>query len=439
MIFVQIILNKLNLMKAKIVPIIVFSVFFSQLFISCEDTTYKEYTGNEPVYLAYENLRQSVIIKPGTGMKNPGKIYFKDNFIFIVEELKGIHVFDNTDPSSPVNKAFINIPGVVDISVSGYIMYVDSYVDLVVLDIQDISNIHEAGRVKDIFPYTVPPVTNKYPMANVDQDKGVVTDWKLKTIKEKVKNVNTYPVFWEKGAFYDMMNVSGASSGVSGSGIGIGGSMARFGIKEKVLYVVDQSTLRIFDITNKTSPVKFDDLNPGWGIETMFLTEKNMFLGTTTGMVIYDLSVPLSPVKKSFFNHARSCDPVIVDDTLAYITLRTGTNCGGSTNCLDIVNIKNILKPVRIATYPMVSPHGLAKAGDLLFICDGTSGFKIYDASSPYQITGRLVYTYPAIDAFDVIPVGNVLMMIGDDGFYQYSYSDVKNIRLLSTIPVDKN
>ena len=44
-------------------------------------------------------------------LENPGKIYYKDNYIFIVEELKGIHVYDNTDPSSPVKKAFVNLPG----------------------------------------------------------------------------------------------------------------------------------------------------------------------------------------------------------------------------------------------------------------------------------------------------------------------------------------
>ncbi len=41
-------------------------------------------------------------------------------------------------PSSPVNKIFVRLPGVVDISISGSVMYADSYVDLVVLDVQDV-------------------------------------------------------------------------------------------------------------------------------------------------------------------------------------------------------------------------------------------------------------------------------------------------------------
>jgi len=166
----------------------------------------------------------------------------------------------------------------------------------------------------------------------------------------------------------------------------------------------------------------------------MFLTEKNMFLGTTTGMVIYDISNPTSPVSQSFFRHARSCDPVIVDDTLAYVTLRTGTSCGGNLNTLDVVNIKNINSPKMVMTYGLNNPHGLGKDGDLLFICDGSAGLKVYDASDPKQITSHLIYTYPNIKAYDVIPIGNLLVLIGDDGLYQYNYSNIQNITLLSSI-----
>lgn len=427
-------------MKAKIIPILALISLISVFFFSCEDTTYKEYKGYAPVYLSYTDLRSGISEVQNVDLKNPGKIYFKDNYIFIVEELKGIHVFDNTDPASPVKKTFVKLPGVVDISISGYIMYADSYVDLVVLDVQNIDDIHEVGRIEDVLPYTVPPSKTDFPAAYVDKDKGVVIDWELKTIKERVEhNPNPYPIYYASGiSFLDNANSLGASSGVSGSGVGIGGSMARFGIKDKVLYVVDRNTLKVFDITDKTNPLKVNDVNPGWNVETMFLMGNQMFLGTTSGMAIFDISNPLSPFSVTFFTHARSCDPVIVDDTLAYITLRTGTNCGGNQNLLDIVNISDITKPTTVVSYSMTNPHGLGKDGDLLFICDGSAGLKVYNATNPKLLLGNLIYTYPNIQAYDVIPIGNVLVLIGDNGLYQYSYSDVKNISLLSTITVVK-
>lgn len=277
-------------------------------------------------------------------------------------------------------------------------------------------------------------------MAYVDEKRGVVIDWDLKTIKEKIHNEPyPWPIYFDGGiAFMDAKNASGASSGVSGSGTGFGGSMARFGIKGNVLYIVDKNTLKVFDITSRTRPYNMGDFYPGWNVETMFLTENNMFLGTTTGMVIFDISNPLVPSLKTFFNHARSCDPVVVDDTIAYITLRSGTTCGGTVNCLDVVNIKKINSPSIVATFGMTNPHGLGKKGDMLFVCDGDAGLKIYDASDPRTVGNRPVYTYASINAYDVIPVGDLLVMVGDDGLFQYDYSDIRNIRLLSKIEVKK-
>jgi hypothetical protein len=427
-------------MKTKIIPILTFLSLISFLFYSCEDTTYKEYKGYAPVYLSYKDLRSGVSQVQNTDLKNPGKIYFKDNYIFIVEEMAGIHVYDNTNPASPVNKTFIKVPGVVDISISGSYLYADSYVDLVVLDVQDIENIHEAGRVTDVLPYVVPVSQTDFPTGYVDKEKGVVLKWELKTIKERVETQPIpYPIYNLGGVYFlDKSNSLGASSGVSGSGIGVGGSMARMAIKDKALYLVDNSTLKVFDLTNKIAPEKINDYYPGWNVETMFLRGNQLFLGTTTGMSVLDISNPFYPYTLTFFNHARSCDPVIVEDTLAYITLRTGTNCGGLQNVLDIVNIKDIKKPVQIVSYFMTNPHGLGKSGDLLFICDGTAGLKVYNAADPKQILGNLIYTYPNIQAYDAIPIGKILLLIGDDGLFQYNYSDVKNITLLSKIPVVK-
>jgi hypothetical protein len=427
-------------MKAKIVPILTLFSLISLIFLSCEDQNYKEYKGYTPVYLSYKDLRSSVAEVQNVDLKNPGKIYFKDNFIFIVEELKGIHVFDDTNPSSPVKKGFVKLPGVVDISVSGNIMYADSYVDMVVLDVQDVENIKEVGRITDVLPYTIPTHKSDYPSTYVDKDKGVVIDWELKTIKEKIVNViNPYPVYYNYGMdFLYKSNSMGASPGVSGTGIGAGGSMARFGIRGNALYLVNSNLLKIFDITGKTSPLEVNELSTGWNVETMFLQGNHMFLGTTTGMSVFDISNPFSPSSLTFFTHARSCDPVIVDDTLAYITLRTGTNCGGIQNVLDIVNIKDITKPTQVISYFMTNPYGLGKSGDLLFICDGNAGLKVYNAADPKTLLGNLIFTYPNIQAYDVIPIGKLLVLIGADGLFQYDYTDIKNITLLSKIEVVK-
>jgi hypothetical protein len=276
-------------------------------------------------------------------------------------------------------------------------------------------------------------------MGNIDMKKGLVVDWEVKTIREKIyDNPEIYPVYMSGTLRMDGNFFSASSSGVSGGGVGVGGSMARFGIKENILYLLNNNNIEVIDISVKSAPSSLYKVNGGWGIETMFLTENNMFLGTTTGMIIFDITDPENVVRKSTYSHMRSCDPVVVDDTLAYITLRSGTNCGGTLNCLDVVNIKNLMAPVLVRSYPLTNPFGLGKDGDLLFVCDGNAGLKVYDASDPKSISSRLIYTYPNIKAYDVIPVNGILVMIGDDGLFQYSYSNLNNISLLSKIEVTK-
>ena len=71
-----------------------------------------------------------------------------------------------------------------------------------------------------------------------------------------------------------------------------------------------------------------------------------------------------------------------------------------------------------------------------LFICDGYDGLKIFNANDISQIDDNLIAHYPNIDAFDIIPFNKVAMMIGEDGLYQYDYSDLNNITLLSHLKI---
>ncbi len=81
MIFVRVSRLNLILMKAKIIPIMLqLSHLVSSFFFSCEDTTYREYKGNIPVYMSYSELRSEISKEQNVDLKNPGKIYFKDNY-----------------------------------------------------------------------------------------------------------------------------------------------------------------------------------------------------------------------------------------------------------------------------------------------------------------------------------------------------------------------
>ncbi len=405
---------------------------------SCMDEYTEVFTANSPVYLSYEDLRSSVKISEARELKNPGKIYFKDDYIFINEELKGVHIINNQNPSNPQNIGFIEIPGNVDIAIKDDILYADSYVDLVAIDISDKNAPKEVSRVKDIFPYTTPPYDENYRVARVDEEKGVVINWEIKKVRQEM-DYYYYPVYYYAKTDYYMFDAAVSNGGTTGTGstFGVGGSMARFGLYKDYLYAVDNSTLYMFDVKNAESPSDIGTQNVGWSIETMFIYDDHMFFGTQSGMRIYSLEVATVPKYVGDFWHVTSCDPVVVSDGFAYVTLRGGNTCGSNVNRLDVLELSSdYLNTKLLASYPLHGPYGLGIDDQILFVCDGDAGLKVFDVSDKQHIDDHQIASFPNIKTYDVIPVNGYLFMIGDDGFYQYDYSDLQNISQVSIIPV---
>jgi hypothetical protein len=234
----------------------------------------------------------------------------------------------------------------------------------------------------------------------------------------------------------DMVSFASANGTGGGSATGTGGSMARFIIYEDILYVIDQSNLHMFDINNELSPISAGSKAIGWNIETVFIAREHLFIGSMTGMYIYSLYDPVNLEFVSTYWHVTSCDPVVVEGNYAYITLRTGNICETDVNQLEIVDIHKLASPVKIKSYPMHNPYGLGIEQGILFICDGDAGLKVYDVSDPLNLNANQLAHFTEINTFDVIPIEKHLIMIGEDGLYQYDYSDVKDINLLSMIPI---
>jgi len=208
-------------------------------------------------------------------------------------------------------------------------------------------------------------------------------------------------------------------SGDPASASGKGGSMARFTIYNNYLYTVDQQKLNVFNLTNAEKPVFVKDLQSGFDIETIFVNNNTLFLGSQWGMYIFDISEPTNPVNLSFFQHIYSCDPVVANDTLAYLTMRTETFCGRNTNELQVIDIRNRAKPQLVSSITMTKPFGLGLDGDKLFVCD--NGLKLFSLTDPLHPV--LVNTF-SIPAIDVIPDNNLLMVLATDGLYQYQYEN---------------
>ncbi|AFK03095.1 hypothetical protein Emtol_1955 [Emticicia oligotrophica DSM 17448] len=404
----------------------------------CETT--RSYRTNVPFTLSVEEIRKGITTKSPQDLVNPGKIYVKDNYLFINEVKKGIHIIDNSNPQQPKNIAFLQIPGVIDMAVKDNTLYADSYMDLVTFDISNPTNIKETGRLQEIFQNGLADGIYWY----YNNQNQTITDYEVKIITEKIKtncgleNTTINPIYYLQDALKSSSPTvsSGSGSGAATTSTGTGGSMARFTLYNDYLYAVSQSDLLVFDVKTNNKPAQQTKINLGWGIETIFPYKDKLFIGSNTGMYIFDNKNPEKPERLSIFQHARACDPVIVHNDVAYVTLRTGW-CGVAPNRLDVVNVSNLSSPSLIKSYDMQQPAGLGIDFPNLFICESQYGLKTFDASSSTNII--LQQHIEKIDAYDVIPLeGKHLLMVGKDGLYQYDTSNPKNLKQLSVIPVKR-
>lgn len=113
-----------------------------------------------PIFMERSELEKSVFFEQKSrDLINPGKIYSKDNFIFINEKYKGVHIIDNSTPANPKKIGFIIAPGCIDIAVKGSILYLDNAVDLVAFNLET-KEVTE--RVKEVFPEPLSPENYYY-------------------------------------------------------------------------------------------------------------------------------------------------------------------------------------------------------------------------------------------------------------------------------------
>lgn len=345
-----------------------------------------------------------------TKLEKSGKIYIYQDFLFINEPNKGVHIYNNINPSAPVNIAFLQIPGNVDLAVSNNILYADSYVDLLAFDLSTMENIREVKRVKDVFM--------QFYVNNNSVQKYVVT-YKDSLIRRSTSNNKA------------MMDAS-----ASYSSSGQGGSMARFTLLNNHLYTVGQTDLSLFDVKTASNPVFVKSINLGWGVETIFPYENKLFIGTNRGMHIFNASDAANPVKLSTYSHVFACDPVVVQGKYAYVTLRTGNMCRQATNQLEVVDIEDPSNPQPVAVYPMQNPHGLSVSGNNLFLCEGNYGLKTFNITDKKLIANNLLQHLKSIKSYDVIAGPKSLIVTGDGGVYQFNYINPNSLLQLSKITI---
>jgi hypothetical protein len=417
-------------MKSKILSFLVLALFPFFLQSCFKDKCEREitYIKTTPIYKTASEIRSGIDFQAPRLLEKPGKMYFYNDYIFINEQREGVHIINNTNPEAPANIGFIEIPGNVDIAIRNNILFADNYIDLLTININDVNNPQLINRNEDVFPHYG------------ETSDGFLVYFHTEEVTEIV-DCETQNGRFRDDVFLGAPEIFTLDNSSGGNQSGVGGSLARFALYDNYLYSIDNSNLHVFDISDLTTPNEVNNVSVGWQIETLFSYTDKLFIGSTTGMIIMDAADPSLPTYLSSYSHFWGCDPVVVKDDYAYVTLRSGSNCQQNGDQLDLVNISDITNPYVEKTFPMENPYGLGIKENTLFLCEGKSGLKVFDIETPTELDKNLIDHETGLMAYDVIPLPgneNILLLIGEDGFYQYNFDDPNNLKLLSHIAINK-
>jgi hypothetical protein len=391
-----------------------------------KDTITKSYTIYTPVYSLKSSVLAAINGSPGQALARAGQIYVKGSFIYLNDVDKGIHIIDDSDPANPVQTAFLAIPGNENIAIRGNILYADMYADLLAIDI---SNPHQAKITGTLWGFFGSRATGS-------DTSYVITSWTTKDTTFETGAPGAPQYYSVPGTVFFTANanaVSAAASALAGA-TGTAGSTATMTLIGDYLYAIpEEHSLGVVKVSDSTHPTMITTMQAGYDLETIFPLQNKLLLGSKEGVYIYSIDNAPAPVQLSEFTHGTACDPVIADQKYAYVTLHSGTSCGGAANELDVLDAQDLTHASLLKTYPMTSPSGLSLDGSMLFVCDGPV-VKAFDASDPTNI--QLLAELNVTNAYDMIAANNTLMVVTTGGLYQFDYSNPKHITQLSYLPV---
>lgn len=153
------------------------------LFASCTvDKNDDEMPGMKPVYVSYNELLDYAQLPPQP-VVNAGRIMVYQQYLFLGEINKGIHIIDISDTLNPVKISYLKIAGAKDFSAQNDRLYTDNGPHLLILNIENILQVSLARRKLNHFqPSEFYPEDYSGPFECADYSKGWLTGWINTTI-----------------------------------------------------------------------------------------------------------------------------------------------------------------------------------------------------------------------------------------------------------------
>jgi hypothetical protein len=133
--------------------------------------------GMIPIYISKDSLTDIRNLPPQP-IEKTGSIFWYGSYFLMIEEMKGIHVFEVKDSVQPIPLTFLKIPAVSSFTIQNDVLFADNATNLVAIDVSNIQNIVLLSVSEDVYTQQpFPPLYNGH-FVCYDKSKGYLGGWK---------------------------------------------------------------------------------------------------------------------------------------------------------------------------------------------------------------------------------------------------------------------
>lgn len=203
------------------------------------------------------------------------------------------------------------------------------------------------------------------------------------------------------------------------------------------LYTVDESSLKVFSISNSLTPVLAESKNLDNYIQSVCSAQGLVMAGTANGFSLFQKinEKPLQALNSVGGNGSMSA---VIDTPFIY-AVQGGNNNDKYSDPgpfpADGIYIFNINGFERFQNYsPLDNATGIAVKDSLVFVCAGT--LKVFARRGTREFPSLVLKKAYTLKADDItLTVDNRLIATSSAGIYQLGYT-ADTVTILSTIPV---
>ncbi len=338
----------------------------------------------------------------------------KDHYLYLANGSDGFRVLDS------------NLPMTAEICKYGQGIGLDSYKDIATTDTYALATSSSTLQILNTSSPTAPLeiFRNSYP-------SGSPYYYNLATsLPIAVANNYAYLGWSAKDYYYaqtglTILNIfdptapnQASTNYLRSTWMGTQGGDVVLAVANNYVYVADQYTLWVVDVTTPATPIVVGVYNSPGGANRIALTNNYLYLATRDGnLQVLDISQHLTPTLISTYSTPGNVKGVAVVGNYAYLA----TEKGG----LHIVNIANPTQLTKVGSYDTATTASdVAVANGLAYLAVKDGSLQIINIANPRAPSAVTVYTGLG-DIEKVAVVGNYIYLASNtDGLYTLRFNE---------------